>query len=445
MIGSEQNAEESDRVWYLVIGAVGVLIILLATWALLSSAPKVDEENCPSVESALVGDYALAVVDGTDPILGEYKEEILRQVEKVARSLPEYGKFSLHDISKGKEGRMLRCAPPDFPWECGNEGDHCPKKKELYQKNYLNKIKEEVGSFLEPSAESDSSPLIQRLSEIASLSDFQNTRSRSLHIFSDMLQHDGGYSHHRRRVGDDEFAWLSQQSFYQENKLPLQGVSVHVYYLQRNKYRRLQTPAHVKFWKELFADAGAASVDWHNINLPGEEAAVAPIIDNRPAAPPPKPAAPKRKPVPKPSPQPVPKPALTPQLEVPSFEPSMEEIAQEYRGHFLLHGDAESLLYLIELHLSGLIAPEDQNMQIAIMQAVSESDNISPAVRGKVGELLFLGAGGFQLNFRDAYMLMRCAGGYEEEIRLMKGELGLDVVESLDNDLWGMRRTNLCG
>ena len=443
MIGSEQNAEESDRIWYLVIGAVIVLIILLTTWALLSSDQKVDldKKNCP-VDSALVGNYALAVVDGTDPILGEYKGEILRRMEEAARALPKHGKFSLHDISTGKKRLMFRCATDT---SCNAATENCRRKERRYQKNYLDKIKGEVGAFLKSSVESDSSPLIQRLSEIASLSDFQNAPNRSLHIFSDMLQHDGGYSHHRRRVGDDEFAWLSQQPVYQDNKLPLQGVSVHVYYLQRDKYKRLQTPAHIKFWKELFADTGAVSVSWHNINLPGEESATAPIIDNRPAAPPPKPAAPKRKPAPKPSPQPVPKPALTPQLEAPSSEPPLEEIAREHRENFLRYGDAKSLLYLIELHLSESIAPENKDMRDKIMATAVLGDNISPAVRGKVGELLFLGAGGFQSNIRDAYLLMRCAGGYEEEIRLMEGELGLDVVESLENDLLGMRRTNRCG
>ena len=431
--------------WILVFLAVLVVLVIAFSHILAPKKVALDERNCPKnlKDSALVGDYALAVVDGTDPILGEYKGEILRRMEETARALPKYGKFSLHDISKGKDRLMFRCVPDTA---CNAAHENCGKKEQRHQKNYFGKITGEVGTFLKSSAESDSSPLIQRLSEIASLSDFQNTPSRSLHIFSDMLQHDGdgGYSHHQQRVRDNEFAWLSQQKVYQEHKLPLQGVSVHVYYLQRDKYRHLQTPNHVKFWKELFADAGAASVDWHNINLPGEEAAVAPIIDNRPAAPPSKPAAPKRKPAPKPSPQPVPKPALTPQLEAPSFEPSMEEIAQEHREHFLRHGDAESLLYLIELHLSGLIAPEDQNMQIAIKKAVFEDDNVSPTVRGKMGKLLALGMGGFQPDSKGAYLLMRCAGGYEEEIDVIEGELRLTVVKSLKNDLLRMRRKNLC-
>ena len=427
--------------WILVFLAVLAVLVIAFSHILAPEKVALDKKNCP-VDSALVGDYALAVVDGTDPILGEYKGEILRRMEEAARALPKHGKFSLHDISKGQERLMFRCATDTA---CNAATENCDKKERRYQKNYLNEITGEVGEFLKSSAESDSSPLIQRLSEIASLSDFQNAPSRSLHIFSDMLQHDGGYSHHRRRVADNEFAELSQQPGYQANKLPLQGVSVHVYYLQRNKYRHLQTPAHVKFWKELFADAGAASVDWHNINLPGEEAAVAPIIDNRPAAPPSKPAVPKRKPAPKPSPQSVPKPALTPQLEAPSSEPSMEEIAREHRENFLRYGDAKSLLYLVELHLSESIAPENKDMRDKIMATAVLSDNISPAVRGKVGELLFLGAGGFQSNIRDAYLLMSCAGGYEEEIRLMEGKLGLDVVESLENDLLGMRRTNRCG
>ena len=409
-----------------------------------------NKNNCPR-DSKLINDYALIVVDETDPIVGEYQDEILSEMETVSRNLPKYGKFSLHDITTGKTRLASSCAPAS---DCNLLVENCDRQEHRYQKNFLGEILGKTeGWFGSAGKSSDKSLLIQRLAEISSLSDFKNTENRSIHIFSDMLQHDSGYSHHRRRVGDDEFAWLIQQPFYQQNKPELEGVSVYVYYLKRNKYRGLQTPAHKKFWKELFEDAGAAQVSLREINLPGEDSAVAPaVIDNRPTSPP-KLVAPKPKPESASSPQST-APKLQPvqpnpspeQQKSPSALSPAEESAQEYRERFVRYHDAEALSNLLDLHLQNLITPESDKSEIPdrIYRVMFFDGGVPPETRGKVGELMLVGGGGLPKDIKIAYLLMRCAGGYQEKIRLLRNQISPDDIEFGERDLTYMRSEKLC-
>ena len=342
-------------------------------------------------------------------------------MEDVSRSLPKYGKFSLHDITTGTTRLASRCAPASG---CNVLFENCGDKEDLYEKNFLGEILGKTEKWFGSAGESSSeSPLIQRFAEIFSLSDFRNTENRSIHIFSDMLQHDSGYSHHRQRVRDDEFAWLIQQPYYQQNKLELEGVSVYVYYLKRNKYRRLQTSAHKKFWKELFEDAGAAQVSLREINLPGEDSAVAPaVIDNRPA-PPPKLVAPKPKPA---SPPPS---NSSPEQQEPSTAPSAEDGAREPR-------DVDEALNDLLEKCSG---PEDVK---GIYNDLGDA-RISPETRGKAGELMLEGTC-FPKNIKRAYLLIRCAWGYNEKISNLELQLDGNDIKSLKDTLSKMKGKGLC-
>ena len=460
MTKKSKAQEQADKEgWRVMIVGIAVVLLLgggIITFNALAPEPvALNKDNCPK-NSELIGDYALIVVDETDPIVGEYQDEILSKMEEVSRNLPKYGKFSLHDITTGKTRLASSCAPASG---CNLLVENCDRKERHYQKNFLGEILGKTeGWFGSTGKGSGESLLIQRLAEISSLSDFKNTENRSIHIFSDMLQHDRGYSHHRRRVGDGEFAWLIQQPFYQQNKPELEGVSVHVYYLKRNKYRSLQTSAHKKFWKELFEDAGAAQVSLREINLPGEESTnVRTVIkDNRPSnsqtthklkSKSSQPSESTEPDLQAPSPKLVLAPPPNLVLEQPVAPPtalSAEDVAREYRERFVRSLDTKALSDLLDLHLQNHIAPETAEMRDKIVRAVVRNDAVSPETRGKMGELFMSGTGGFAKNIKDAYLLMRCAGGYNEKIRNLVSQLDVNDVESLENDLSNMKGKKRC-
>ena len=446
------------------------LFAALATGGLsYFKAPEValKENNCPQ-DSKLIGDYALIVVDETDPIVGEYQTAILDEIKAIFRNLPQYGKFSLHDITTGQTRLDVRCAPDS---SCNPAVKNCDDK-DRHDEKFREELESKTKEWFDLKGKNNNeSRLIQRLYEISELSDFRNTENRSIHIFSDMLQHDSGYSHHRRRVGDDEFDWLSDQSFYPAIKPELKGVSVYVYYLKRNKYRGrgLQTSAHEKFWEELFEDAGAAQVTLRKIDLPGEESSGIVIKDNRSSD---SQATHKSKSKSsqssestesKPQPASPPPSNSSPEQQEPSTAPPAEDedIAREYRKRFILHHDMGALSDLLDLHLQNRIAPEIKESntifkiyEIAVPDFSASSGtqgkvselmlSVSPETRGKVGELMLVGAGGFDKNTKIAYLLIQCAGDYQEKIRILEDKMRQDDVEFLKDYLKKMRERNLC-
>ena len=436
-----------EKKWVMIFAAGVIFVILVGLAAVLKPEPvALNNNNCPQ-DSNLINDYALVVVDGTDPIPSAYQTKISLVMGTIGRNLPKYGKFSLHDITDGKTNLTVSCSTGS---NCSEFWENCGRK-ERKQKDLLKKAEELTKSV----KEKGKSPLIERLTKLSKLSEFQNTENRSIHIFSDMLQHDE-YSHFNV-VTDNEFSrFVENNPNYLRNKPELQDVSVHVYYLQYDRYEHLQTKEHEKFWKELFKDAGAqVPISWNNINLDEGPA----TTDNSP---------PKQEETKKADPKqksdsslestepnlqaPSPKLVLAPPpnlvLEQPVAPPptalSAEDVAREYRERFVRSLDTKALSDLLDLHLQNHIAPETTEMRDKIVRAVVRNDAVSPETRGKMGELFMSGIGGFDKNIKDAYLLMRCAGGYNEKIRNLVPQLDVNDVESLENDLSDMKGKKRC-
>lgn len=78
---------------------------------------------------------------------------------------------------------------------------------------------------------------------------------RRLIIISDLLQYVKGYSQYRPLDNFDEF---KKSAYYQSVRADLSGISIDVWYIRRKKTLQLQSDAHIDFWRDYFADQGAA-------------------------------------------------------------------------------------------------------------------------------------------------------------------------------------------
>ena len=84
----------------------GVILIGVGVWFYTTAEEEISvdkQTQCP-IDVRHIRDYALVLLDGTDNIVGEYAEALHKEVSAIARTLPRYGKISLHDVATGKNG-----------------------------------------------------------------------------------------------------------------------------------------------------------------------------------------------------------------------------------------------------------------------------------------------------------------------------------------------------
>ena len=183
------------------LAAVVVLIILILGFIFIYSQSEEDivvdrQTQCP-IDDQYIRDYALVLLDGTDDIVGEYAQELHKEVKAIARKLPQYGKLSMHDVATGKKRFFMMCAPKS-PDTYNALTENLDKLESVYEKEYLNKVEQAVQAFLDDRNRDQSiSPLLETIANVTALSDFLQTENREFYMFSDMLQNYNGYSHYR--------------------------------------------------------------------------------------------------------------------------------------------------------------------------------------------------------------------------------------------------------
>ena len=410
--------------------AVLVLIVCLLIFVIYSiysqdEEIRVDEQtNCP-IDDKHTQDYALVLLDSTSRIVGEYIQELEKKVRIIARSLPQYGKLSLHDITTGKKRLFMICAPK--PPETGNDLTENPVKLErYYERDYLSKVDQAVQTFLANTSQTDASaasPILYTIANVTALSDFQKTENRNLYIFSDMLEHHGEYRHYRD-LSKEEFEWLRKQNLYQDVKPKLSGARVHIYYLEQDTNRQFQSDNHKLFWLSYFRDAGVGDIVLENINLPGEKSAPPPMVIT-----------------PRPQmklPPPIARPAQSNKCDVAAVDKYRNSIVQS-NGE-----DIQASYCLARLCEEGQIVGQESDSIIGKMKEQAfTGDNIPLNFRKSVAELYLRGLCGFKKSPGDAYVLLSCVGEKNtSRIHELRG--GLYNKNLLDEHIKYMIDKNRC-
>lgn len=243
-------------------------------WAVLTQDAELElgENLCP-IDHGQITDYALVLLDVSEPLVGGNAEELKRKVIAIADGLDRYGRLSVMDIHDTSQVIVSICRPQNIA-ECDPKTapKACRGVEEAYARQFTERILLAVGGFLERQRERSVSPIMEAIKDISTLTEFRQISpgSKSLYVVSDMLQHTPGvYSHYRRTIGSDELARLQGQPFYTKQRPDLAGVNVEILYILRRRNRAAQTSLHKSFWHEYFRAANASYVRLTEMNFLG--------------------------------------------------------------------------------------------------------------------------------------------------------------------------------
>ena len=246
-------------------------------WAMTTQDARFElgEDLCP-IDPEESGEYAIVLLDASEPLVGGNAEELTRRIIAIGDGLESYGRLSVMDIhdtsqmiaSVCRPQNRAKCDPRKAPKACRG-------REEAYARQFTERILAAVDGFLERQRAHPSSPIMEAVKNVSTLSEFRQMPpgKKRLYVVSDMLQHTPGvYSHYRRTIGNDEFAQLQEQTFYIEHRPDLAGVSVEILYILRRKNQATQTSLHKLFWHEYFQAAEASQVRLTEMNFLGGDA-----------------------------------------------------------------------------------------------------------------------------------------------------------------------------
>ena len=257
-----------------IAGSTLIIVCLFFAWSISTrdEALEVGTDFCP-VDRREQPEYAIVLLDVSEPLIGGNAIELKRRIANVGDNLKRYGRlevFNVHDMSQAivsicRPQKVEECDPKTAPRACRGV-------KESYQRNFTDRIVTDLAEFLVRQREQSTSPLLEAIKDVSTLTDFGNefSGSKYLYVVSDMLQHTPGvYSHYGRVVGRDEFTELAKHRFYADHQPDLNGVGVKIFYVLRRKYRSLQTDFHKAFWREYFQSTNAKQMELMEINFVG--------------------------------------------------------------------------------------------------------------------------------------------------------------------------------
>lgn len=124
-----------------------------------------------------------------------------------------------------------------------------------FEEEFRRPIEEALARLARDANPQAASPILEMIEAVALDRNFDFTQARRLIIVSDMLQNAPAYSHYR---GAPDFAAFRESDYGRRfMEVSLLGVQVEILYLKREAARAAQTAAHIQFWEEYFAAAGA--------------------------------------------------------------------------------------------------------------------------------------------------------------------------------------------
>ncbi len=246
----------------LIAGCAVVLFAGFIFWRVRTAPIDVEisaADFCP-VDRSLIPEYAMVLLDLSEPVEGGNAIELERRMVNVGTSLDLYGKLIIYDIHDRSEPIVSMCRPQTIE-ECDpfTAPRACRGVQEEFERSFETPVTEAIAGFLSRQSERDSSPIIEAINDVSTLSEFSEAPAgdKELYVLSDMLQHTPGVYSHHRAVSSNEIDVLSNSTFYGLQKPDLTGVSVSVLYLLRPRYLHLQSDSHKDFWRQFFTRNGA--------------------------------------------------------------------------------------------------------------------------------------------------------------------------------------------
>ena len=254
-------------------GTALILVVVFLAWSISTKEDDVPvgDDQCP-VNPSVWPEYAIVLLDVSEPLVGGNADELKRRILEIGGGLQRYGKITVFDLHELNRPIISICRPQNRQ-ECDPKTAPraCRGVQEAYERDFADPIADKVERFLARQTERDTSPIMEAIKDVSTLTAFRlmSTGSKRLYIVSDMLQHTKGvYSHYEdRSVRAGELAAISDHPFYLNYRPDLEGADIEILYILRRKNRNRQTGHHKTFWQDYFRDAGARHVQLTEINF----------------------------------------------------------------------------------------------------------------------------------------------------------------------------------
>ncbi len=252
------SVQRQNQVGIILLCISGFLLIslLVAYWTSAAHRQKLDKASgCPQS-----GPHSITAIllDLTDPVSPVQKEALIKYLDDLTSTIPQYGELALFTI-KPTSNELLHpvlevCNPgrgSDVNMLTGNPA----LVEKRWQKNFYNKFNDALSRLLtsEPDATSPILECIQQIAVQLYLGNKVQKIPKELIIISDMIQNTKGLSQYRRI---ESFQTFRTSSYYLKVRPQLSGVKVKIFYLRRTTASRIQGKRHIEFWNDYFTDAG---------------------------------------------------------------------------------------------------------------------------------------------------------------------------------------------
>jgi hypothetical protein len=205
----------------------------------------------------------VVLVDTTDPISPIQKAQVDNELQNEIDKLVQYSEIQLYEVGPfGSELLKPIAAPVCDPGNPGSE-DNGPKlnsnprlDRKRWQSRFARPLNMKMKQLLSaPSAKT--SPILESIQSVSvtvfGRPEFDEV-PKKLVIVSDMVQNTAGFSQYDGVIPFERFR---HEPYYITVRPHLKGVEVSILYLRRRNVIHIQGRAHIDFWKDYFADAGA--------------------------------------------------------------------------------------------------------------------------------------------------------------------------------------------
>lgn len=270
----EQRAKRRLALAVLVVAvmcaAAGGLYYLAGEWN-----PRLGQDLCPLDRPPV--EHVVILLDATDPWNAVQRTVMHQEFRRLQDSIQRFARLHLYAIGPEQAGHptalVALCNPgrpsdfADFPL-IGAKGAHVvgnPATLDSIWRNAFVQTLDSVFGIVAETGTASSSPIMETL-RMAAIDVFGAASGRALprsvHLFSDLLQHSSLYSHYRSA------SWTTKDAsrlarLDAAGTSALNGVSVHLYLLDRDitgSGPGKERSALVHFWDTFLSEQGATVV-----------------------------------------------------------------------------------------------------------------------------------------------------------------------------------------
>jgi hypothetical protein len=198
----------------------------------------------------------LFTLDQTDKLTKDNWDAVIEAVHRVRDNLPANGKLTIMRMDPADGFSPVevfsKCSKgkPSGKDTWNTTGSHDVR---VWQSDFAEPLDKAMGGLANV-APAEPSPIMQTLVGVTWRGDFgSSVKTRKLVIVSDLVQHDpAGYS----QLKCASWKCYQRSPLFETARADLRGIEVEVRYINRPKWRHIQTTSHVAFWRRVFKRFG---------------------------------------------------------------------------------------------------------------------------------------------------------------------------------------------